>query len=288
MPKAPRFFDLYVLQGLAKGFSIFYFVLLPVFYAQHFISTKLLGNIGAFSIAMVILGAVAVTRWLHRLSTKRLLELSASGTILASCLLLLAVRAQSVWALSAAYGLIGLAGGMAISGINAVVAARTEKGQRFGAIARLSMLVDVVRIVFPLIVSGALLWANVTAAVVLVLISAIIFAIFVARLPKTVAVSKGAPRVKPISAFYNKGFRFIMSLEFLDSFSSSQLFVFLPLLFLAKGHSLESSLVLQTAIFLGYFCGRWFEGQLARRYSGLRAVAWAEIGMFVAIGTLFS
>ena len=75
----------------------------------------------------------------------------------------------------------------------------------------------------------------------------------------------------------------MLLLEFLDSFSSSQLFVFLPLIFLDKGYSLQNSLLLQSFIFLGYINGRWLVIFLAQRFSGLKAIAYAEIGMIVSI-----
>jgi hypothetical protein len=84
-----QFINLYIMQALAKGFTVFYFVLLPIFFAQNIINSQQLGYIGAFFIAMLILGAVLVARWLHSLETKTLLQLSSVAAIVASSFLLM-------------------------------------------------------------------------------------------------------------------------------------------------------------------------------------------------------
>lgn len=81
----------------------------------------------------------------------------------------------------------------------------------------------------------------------------------------------------------NKPFWFVMGLEFFDSFASSQLFVFLPVLLVFKNFSIENALVMQSAVFIGYLSGRWLVGLLANRFNGFVAVGLAELGMIVAI-----
>lgn len=273
-----------ILVSLAKGFTVFYFVLLPVFYAEKFIDAKVLGYVGAIFVAMVIVGALIVARWLHGWSTRTLLRSTAWMALLATFILLIAANTQSLSLVVASYALMGLASGTALSGINVLIAEATVKGDRFKAMAQLTMLTDVVRIAFPLVVAGTVLLGKSAAAVLVILLANIVFLGLIYRI-QTTSKSK-TEEVFPAElekAFHNKRLRFNLLLEFLDSLASSQLVVFVPLLFLAKGYSLESTLVLQTFVFIGYLSGRWIISLLARRYSGLRAVIVAEIGMIATI-----
>jgi predicted MFS family arabinose efflux permease len=182
-----------------------------------------------------------------------------------------------------AYGVMGLAVGTAMSGVNAFAAQVTTRGDRYKSLAKLGMLTDVIRIVFPLIVSTAVIFGSVTMAIIVILISTFFFLLFSSTLPHFHNDEENLSDQIAASIRNNKNFLYVLGLEFLDSFSSSQLFVFLPLIFLAKGFSLESSLLLQSCIFLGYLCGRWLVSFLAKRHSGIKAVAYAEIGMVISI-----
>ncbi len=274
--------NLYIMQALAKGFTVFYFVLLPIFFAQNLISSKQLGYVGAFFIVMLIAGAVIVARWLHNLETKTLLQLSSLVAIGASTILFIASWQQSFAMLLFSYGLMGLATGTAMSGVNAVAAHITTKGDRYKSLAKLGMMMDIVRIIFPLIAAGAVAIGATSAAITLIIGAALFLLAFSSSLPHFHSPEEQLENeIESIRS--NKNFLYILFLEFLDSFSSSQLFVFLPLIFLAKGYSLESSLLLQSFIFMGYLSGRWLVSFLAKRYSGIKAIAYAEIGMVICI-----
>ncbi|MGF7229042.1 MAG: MFS transporter [Candidatus Saccharibacteria bacterium] len=274
--------DLYVLTALAKGFPVFCSVLLPVLYAEKLISAQLLGFIGALFITMTIMGAIVVAKWLHGLDTRRLLQFAAFGTIGASSILFVAVANQNIPLLMFAYGIMGLAAGTALSAVNAMVANMSTRGNRFKIIAQLSMVADVVRILFSLAVAGLVMVGLAKIAVLLIVCTAFLFLFYASRQEKTTE-ARPLQLAKAKSMKHNKAFKFILSLEFLDSFSSSQLFVFLPLLFLAKGYSLQNSILLQAFTFLGYMAGRWLVGVLARYYSGLKAVELAETGQVLTI-----
>ena len=272
-----------ILMGLGKGFSVFYFVLLPVFYAEKIITAQEIGIIGAIFIALVIVGALVVARWLHSLETKKLLQLSSLIAIFSSCILLIGVTHNNVNNLIISYSIMGLASGTAMSAINALSAQVTKRGDRYKSLAKVSISMDIVRIVFPVIVSGAILLGNSSTAIFFIIIAALVL-FFLSSILSTeqTAESQNMPKITE-SISSNKNFLYVLSIEFFDSFSSSQLFVFLPLIFLAKGYSLQSSLLLQSFIFLGYIAGRWLVSVLAKRYSGMKAVSLAEIGMVFTI-----
>jgi MFS family permease len=275
--------SLYVMQALAKGFSVFYFVMLPVFYAEKLITSKEIGYIGALFIGLLIVGALVVARWLHGLETRTLLLLASFVSIFASIILMTGSINDNLALITVSFGVMGLAVGTAMLGVNVVAASLTKRGDRYKSLAKLGMLTDIVRIVFPIVVAGAVVAGASNAAIGLIIIASIVFLLFSRSLPRSLHSKSGVTATAAESVRRNKPFQFVLSLEFLDSFSSSQLFVFLPLVLLAKGYSLENSLILQSFIFLGYLSGRWLVGFLAKRYSGAKAIAYAEIGMVASI-----
>lgn len=276
---------LYGMQALAKGFSVFYFVLLPVFYFQKLITPREVGYIGALFIVMLIIGAVVVVRWLHILKTKSLLQLASLVSIVSSIILFFAMHQHNLDWLVLSFGLMGLSVGVSMSGVNVVAAHFTNKGDRYQTLAKLGMLTDLIRIIFPIIIAGLVSIKASNYAAVIIVFTSVLFLYFASSLPDNLINDGEAESVllKKAELRLNKPFRFALSLEFLDSFSSSQLFVFLPLLFIAKGYSLQNSLLLQSFIFLGYLCGRWVIGVVAKRISGVKAVSYSEIGMAIAI-----
>ena len=280
-PPIPR--SLYVLPSLAKGFTTFYFVLLPVFYAAKLISTKQIGYVGALFIVFLILGAVAIVRWLHRVPTRTMVIWAAFISVLASSLLLAGSSHRNLVLIAISYCAMGAVSGLTISGFSVLSADYTKRGDRFIAIAKLGTLGDVFRIVFPLLVSVAVVIGARTAAVTLVLAASIIFWLLCLRLPNAKHASELPSILPPGKLRDNHAFKFVMGVEFADSFSSSQLYVYLPLLFLAKGYSLSNGILLQAFVFCGYLGGRWLVSYMAKRLSGIRAIGYAEIGMVLGI-----
>ncbi len=250
------------------------------------ISDAQVGSIGAVFIVLVIAGAAIVARWLHQQQTRSILILSACTSLIASTFLLCSIHYDSLRSLYLAYLLMGLSVGIAMSGANAVAANITKKGKRFHTLAKLGMLTDVVRIAMPIVVAGALAIGSLESVIGIAILTSLIFILYTHRTPHFKS-KKRIPNYTSVSLLrHNRRFQSILFVEFLDSFSSSQLFVFLPLVFYAKGFSIENSLLLQTAIFLGYLCGRWLIGQLASRRSGPIAIAFAELGMAMSITLL--
>ena len=274
---------LYILQALTKGLSTSYFVLLPVFYAKKLIGSAAIGYIGAAFIVALIIGAVAVARRLHSLSTGVLFRLAAAMAVVAGCVLLAGTSLKLTGLLTVAYVVMGLAMGLAMSAIGALSASLTVKGERFRTMAKLWMLVDVIRIVAPILIAGMVIVGGAPGAVAAITFLAVLYFVFTSHLPRVQLKDQTVPQAHRLRLRRNRAFSFTLAVEFLDSFASSQLFVYLPLLLLSKGYSLEKSLLLQTFVFSGYFCGRWLVGLFAERYSGIRAVAYAEVGMAASI-----
>lgn len=270
------------MQALVKGMQVFYFVLLPVFYAQGVIDSKELGYIGALFIVMLIIGAIIVARWLHKLQTKLLLQISFFVSAISTFILFFGALQNNAYILTIAYMLTGLVVGLSMSGVKAVAADVTVKGNRYSSLAKLHMMTDIVRISFPLIVTFSIALGSSSIAIILIVAANVILIFLASGLHNTLhTTNTDIGSLTKIRR--NFDFLYILVIEFLDSLSSSQLVVFLPLLFLAKGYSLQSSLILQSFIFTGYLSGRWFVSYLAKKFNGINAVAIAEIGMIIAI-----
>lgn len=275
----------YILPLLAKSFTLDLFILLPVLYSRKVISSFEVGYFGAMSIGLLVVGALVISRWLHHKQSRDILILGSWLGILATFLLGIGLSTHSIWLILLAYMLCGLLVGFSMSAANALVASYTNRGNRYTFLARSSMLGDVNRITFPLIVAFALKFGGLNGALLAILFVGSVFVWAAATLP----AEDTSPKKSPIPAThlrYNRLFQYFLSMEFLDSFASSQLFVFIPILFLAKGYSIQSSLVLQTAVFLGYLSGRWIIGWVAKHASGTLAVAIAETGMVLSIALL--
>jgi MFS transporter, FSR family, fosmidomycin resistance protein len=278
-------FRIYLLPFLAKSFTVYFFVLLPVLYSHKIISSVEVGYFGAISIGALVVGALVVSKWLHHVQSRDILVVGSWLAVLATLLLGAGLMAGLIWLILLSYVVSGLLVGIAMSATNALVARYTNRGNRYSVLARSSMLGDINRITFPLVVALALALGGLAGAIVVMLVVAAVFLWAAVTLPREPS-RPDDPDLPPAKLRHNRLFQYFLGMEFLDSFASSQLFVFVPILFLAKGYSLQSSLVLQTAIFLGYFSGRWVISRIARRNSGIFAVGVAEAGMVIAIALL--
>ncbi len=275
-----------ILQALLKGFSVFYFLLLPILYAAMAITAEQLAYIGALLIVGILIGALAVTYRLHVHHKARILQTSLA-LLFGSTILLF--WTHNLFLLATAYILIGLATGLGMSTINALAAQFTTKGKRYKALAKIAMLTDVARIIYPLVTGAIYVAIGFAGLIYFALLTVVVFATFIylftrshhideeAEVSNKNDISAGAPIRR------NKPFWFVIGLEFFDSFASSQLFVFLPILLLFKNFSIEDALITQSVVFLGYLSGRLFVSFLAHRFNGFIAVGLAEVGMIITI-----
>jgi MFS family permease len=273
------------LYTLSKGFLAYYFVLLPLLFERGLITTRQVGYIGAGFILALIAAAFLVANKLHSLSTKSLLKRSSWLVLVTSLILVWAARSGNVPLIAVCYALTGLSVGLSISAVNALLATYSQKGNRYGLLANLSMISSLSRIVYPILIATVLLISDsyyvtfiigvMQALVILVLSSKV-------SISSSLHLESSANEVK-IRLLSKPGFRYVLSLEFLDSFASAQLFVFLPILFLSKGYSIFNGFALQASVFLGYVAGTYVLSILSKRYSGYRSLLVAELGMIASI-----
>ncbi|MCW1907793.1 MAG: MFS transporter [Candidatus Saccharibacteria bacterium] len=273
------------LYTLSKGFLAYYFVLLPLLYERGLITTRQVGYIGAGFIMALIAAAFLVANRLHSLSTKSLLKRSSWLVLATSIVLVWTARSGNVPLLAACYALTGLSVGLSISAVNALLASYTTKGNRYGLLANLSMISSLSRIVYPILVAVVLLASD---NYYLTFIIGVLQALAILLLSSKVSVSsnlhlESSDNEVKVKLLTKPGFRYVLSLEFLDSFASAQLFVFLPILFLSKGYSILNGFALQASVFFGYVVGTFILSKLSKKYSGYRSLMIAELGMVITI-----
>jgi MFS family permease len=217
-----------VSTSLLKVFSVLYFLFLPILYALNMISAASLGYIGALLILGILFGALLLAYKPHSFSRPQLL--AASGVFLMSGTLFLFLKEQ-LMLLALAYLLIGLAIGIGITIMNELAAQLTSKNNRFAIFANISMVWDILRIGYTLVVGMLYLTAGFTGLVwfamanVLVLIC--LFYRFTVQYNPHAQMAHTEHLSNPfVFLKQHKSFAFVTGIEFLDSFASSQLFVF--------------------------------------------------------------
>lgn len=277
---------MYILKSISKGFSVYFSMLLPVLYAQGVISSFQVGYIGALMIASMVVGAFIVVHKLHQYETKHLLYGASVGIMVFAGLMIIGTYSKSDTILTIAFILCGGTIGILGSAVDTVTAGLTVKGDRYTMVAKIAALSDIVRLTLPIILAVALSLGNLAFSYSAVLVAGVLFIRTAQKVPSNLHSQRPTDQSFSKKLRTNRIFQYFLTVEFLDSFSSSQLFVFLPILFLAKGYSVENSLLMQTAIFLGYMIGRLVVSKLANRYSGESAVAIAEVGMALSIAGL--
>lgn len=261
---------------------MYFFMLLPVLYAKNIIDSKQVGYIGALMIACMVGGAFLVARWLHIYETKKLLFAGAILLTIIAAISLFGASTSNLAIVTVSYALSGATIGLLGSAVDSVTAGFTQKGNRYSVIAKIAVTTDAVRIILPVIIATALSLGSIVLSYIIVIVAAALLLLAAAQVPANLHAEHNDEPF-PERLRHNKLFRYFLTIEFLDSFASSQLFVFLPILFLAKGYSVENSLIMQTSIFIGYMAGRLLVSKLANMFSGQSAVAVAEVGMGISI-----
>ncbi len=275
------------LQILAKSFMVLYMLFLPVYYANGRITTRQVGYLGAVFIVAVIAGALSVASKLHIIKTKTLLITMAVANTIASYILLVSIADNAISGVYLAYMLSGYTVGVSIACMNNLVAHASGKGSRYGLLAKIGMLMSMSRIALPVILGLVIRFGNYEQVPLITIFLGVVFGCLCLGIPviatETATQVENSKNAKPLR---NINFRFILLLEFLDSFSSAQLVVFLPILFLAKGYSLQNGLLLQASVFIGYVVGTYVISIIAGKKDGYTAVALAELGLIACLAGL--
>lgn len=275
--------QIWILSALIRSSQILFLLFLPIFYHEWIINEIQIGYLWTLLLIWALLWSYVSATYLSRYSAKTLLLGAVFLCIIANAGIF--VHAQVILIL--AYSIVGFGTGIGTASVSNIQYKFTNNADRFGKLANISMLGDIARISYPIIV-GILykfLWLTSVQLLSLVLWIGLFIFIKYGETLKTLSSTKSNWVTSfPIKHFIkNKQFVFTSIVEFLDGFSSSQLFVFLPLLLTYKWIIFENALLFQSTIFLGYFCGRWIIARIATFYNGYNAIIIAEIGMALSI-----
>ncbi len=268
----------FVLNALEGGFKVYFLVLLPVLYSAGIIDVVAIGYLGASFVVALMAGAATVSYILHNTSSLKTIRISVAIGLIASTILLFGYLHHNVFFIAVSYMVMGYATGLLVTTSGAIAGMLTKPGARFHRLAQLAMIKDVVRILVPALLATLVAIHQIPLFIAFIALSIIAVYVCSFLLPH-LSTEAQQSSLGNGSLFKNKNFLRVVLVEFLDSVASAPLFVFVPLIFLARGYSVSDSIILQSAIFAGYLIGRWFIALLSSRWSGWRAVGIAELGM---------
>ncbi|MEI6532957.1 MAG: MFS transporter [Candidatus Roizmanbacteria bacterium] len=274
---------LYAQQLFTKGWEVSILLMLVFMEKQHLISLHELGILSTTIAVIQILSTFFASHVIIRIGSKKALALSIISYLIAWTILSIS---SQFFMLFFAYVFGGVGSGMLETiGISSV-AKSLNKGKRASGIGNLSSMGDIGRIVLTGLTStfAVVLGISITARLygLLVLIGLTLFII----LFKEISVSKKDTSITLFhtsSYIKNSNFMFVVFAGILDSFASSSLYIFIPLLLIQKGININTSGFLTALLFGGYMSGRVFLGKLSDTFSPQKVLIFAEIGMALLI-----
>lgn len=272
-------FQIWLLSALMRSPQILFLLFLPILYHEQLINEIQIGYLWWLLLIWSVLWSYIAVTYLQRHSSKKLLLLAISLCIIASGLIYI----HSSIVLTIAYSIVWLAVGIGMSSVTNIQYTFSSNSDRFSKLANISMFGDVLRISFPIVIGLIYksFWLYYIQLFSLLLWIVLLLFIYYSRSLESHSYVEGKEATHFSFRYFwkNKEFVFVSTMEFLDWLSSSQLFIFLPLLLASKGIIFENAVLLQSTIFLGYLCGRRIIARLASVYNGYSSVALAEIGM---------
>lgn len=257
-------------------------VMLPVLYERGLLTAKQLGIVGATP-ALVLIATGLLLPLLYRRENPRLLLMVSvvTGVFVPVAFSIFVFGIGPLVFCVLAYLLNGFSVALSSIATNALQAEATSEGNRFSLFAQIGMMSDIVRIIVPLIIAFIFVSTDYRYVGLLNLILMAALLSIAVRLPKSKNIYIEPIKLISLKSDYNLLIKMIY--EFLDSMASTQIFVFLPILMLAKGYSLQSSLAFQVALFAGYLIGRPAVAYIANKLNGPRALQVSEITMVVSM-----
>lgn len=273
-------FQIWLLSAFMRSFQISFLLFLPIFYNEKLINEIQLGYLGSLFLVWTFIGSTLWLGWLQWLSSKRNLLIAIFCCIVGIIAMIISPNFLII-----SFLLTWIWTGIWATAISDIQHWATKQNNRFNKLANISMFGDILRISLPIIIWLLYKFSGLSALyyfILLIWISLYIFVLSNNNLGTAIRKNKGKTTdLKEL--LKNKSYIFWLVMEFLDGFSSATLFVFLPLLLVAKWMNFENSVIFQSIIFLGYFCGRWLMAKIASLSNGYRSVMVAEITMVAAI-----
>lgn len=273
--------QVWVLSALMRGFLTLFMLFLPILYYEKLIDGVQLWYLWSLLLVWMLMWWFISAKYLHQFHTKKNLIAAVILHVVAALLLFFQVDILMIMA----YCIVGLWTWMGSAAMSNVQYKFSNSSDRFSKLANISMFGDIMRISFPIFVGLIYKFSGIVGLqwFTVVLWICLLCYIWYAKSEHMVHKTDQTKRISLLHFLHNKGFVFSGFLEFFDSFSSSQLFVFLPLVLAYKWMAFENAVLLQAIIFLWYLCGRRMMGRIAKYSNGYLSVAIAEFGMAIAI-----
>lgn len=186
----------------------------------------------------------------HKINTAKILKLSA----------LMMYASLTMFYLGGVFINLAFIVAGSVIGLNEVVSlgaiATQDKSSK--TLLRVSVLTDVIRIAAPAMFNIILISFGLKWALLLALFNHIIWCLVLMRNSYKFSHSNSVNNSEPgkNTKLKLKQKRWLIA-EFLDSLSSSELYSFMPIILIAKGWSVKSSVFAGVLIFTGYFLGRF-------------------------------
>jgi MFS transporter, DHA1 family, multidrug resistance protein len=274
---------IYILAFLIKGWEVVILLLLPFFQTQNLINIFQVGILGAIFSASQILSPLLSGHYSEKIGNKTVILISVFFYILAWLTLFFPV---SFFSLILICILGGVAGGLFMPLANSAVAKLSDKN-RAKELGDFSAFTDLGRVILIPLSTFIIASFSFSSLSLLYTFSSIILFILLALRWKTTnstSLNTNVPSVKNRELLKNKGYILTILIGISDAFASASLFIFIPLLLLPKGISIEVTGLLSSLFFVGYLFGRVILGRLADKYGGAKILLISEV--FMALLTL--
>lgn len=273
---------LYLLGFIIKGWEVSLLLVLPILQTQGRITVFQVGLLAAIFSIFHIISAFLAGHLSEKFGSKKLMTVSilfyGSAWFFISTPL-------NFWILMMVYSIAGVGSGLFMPLANSAIAQLSNKN-RAKELGDFSAFTDLGRVVLSAITAFLIGKFGINALINFGIL-AVVSTLFLTKIKlfnlhfKDETVELKNIRLSDLLKIK----RFVLSIltGMSDSFASSSLYIFIPLLLIPKG--IDTSVIgfLTGLFFLGYFLGRIFLGRLADKYGAVKILVISEVLMALLI-----
>lgn len=273
---------LYLLAFLIKGWEVSLLLVLPFIQTQGKINLFQLGILAAIFSIFQIMSSLFAGHFSHTFGSKNIMIASIGFYVLAWFGIVLNVE---FYFLTLIFSLGGLGSGLFVPLANSAIAQMADKniGKEMGDYSAFTDLGRVLLTGMTAVLTSKLGTASLLSYGLLALFS---LALLIKIKTFDISIVNAAAKIESIKLSHLLKIKnYVLSIftGIGDSFASSSLFIFIPLLLVPKGIALDSVGLLSALFFLGYAIGRMLLGRLADQYGSITILIISEVLMTVLI-----
>lgn len=270
---------LYILAFLIKGWEVSLLLVLPILQTQSKINLFELGILAAIFSIFQIMTSLFSGSLAEKFGSKRVMTTSVFFYGLAWFILFLPA---DFFPLLLVYSLGGIGQGFFIPLANSQIAKISDKN-RAKELGDFSAFSDIGRVVL----TGATTFLIGNFSLSMVSISYVFVSIVAALLLTTIKFLKiesieksdNLTKIRLHNLLKIKRFMLAVGTGIFDVFASSSLYIFIPLLLIPKGVSVQSVGFFNALFFAGYLLGRVLLGRFADKYGAVKILVISQISM---------